>query len=251
VPSSSLLVRTAGSEPPADIGRRLEDARRARDEAEKALARQSAQFRAERQAADAGYDEVACQLGPREELLAYVRINLKAGAPRVDEAVERWRTAVVARPQGLRQSRTTLERDSRAAGAALRAIVWDPIAAGLHDVEALFLVPDGALHLVNFAALPSGADRYLDEGPPVINVGSSAGRDWVTARGRSLRSCARFRARTWFCPRSTDANCACAAWCDPTHRRQLSLAAWGWICPAGSNRPGASKCSANFASPIL
>ena len=39
----------------------------------------------------------------------------------------------------------------------LRRRVWEPIAARLGDLDRVFIVPDEALHLINFAALPSGA----------------------------------------------------------------------------------------------
>jgi CHAT domain-containing protein len=60
----------------------------------------------------------------------------------------------------------------------LRRRIWDPVEPLLGDVERLFIVPDGALHLVNLAALPVGETRYLiDRGPQLHYL--SAERDLV------------------------------------------------------------------------
>jgi CHAT domain-containing protein len=49
----------------------------------------------------------------------------------------------------------------RRVGKALRAKVWDPVARHLEGAETVFVVPDGALNLVSFAALPVGEDDFL------------------------------------------------------------------------------------------
>ena len=53
------------------------------------------------------------------------------------------------------------ERAYRQAGAALRARVWDPLAAHVTGATRILVVPDGALQAVAFALLPVGTDRYL------------------------------------------------------------------------------------------
>jgi CHAT domain-containing protein len=79
----------------------------------------------------------------------------------------------------------------RRAGAALRERTWDLLAAHFGAARRVYVVPDGPLHLVNFAALPTGDDRYLiDDERPIIYLGTE--RDLVdqpvgqTARGELL-----------------------------------------------------------------
>jgi hypothetical protein len=139
---------------------------------------------------------------------AYVAFALRgpAGAPRlvrlgsaatIDAAVGRWRASLVAAPRGMGGGRATRESENRSAGAALRAAIWDPIATALTpdggpvEITTLFVVPDGALAFVNFAALPAGKDRYLVESSPAIQF-LSAERDLLmdgaapSAPGRAL-----------------------------------------------------------------
>jgi CHAT domain-containing protein len=51
----------------------------------------------------------------------------------------------------------------QAAGAQLRRLVWDPLAADLGSAQTVFLVPDGSLHLVSFPSLPLTDGRFLVE----------------------------------------------------------------------------------------
>jgi CHAT domain-containing protein len=66
----------------------------------------------------------------------------------------------------------------RTVAAALREKIWDPIAPHLTGAQRVFIVPDGALHLVSFAALPTGQSSYLLETGPRIHY-LSAERDLV------------------------------------------------------------------------
>jgi CHAT domain-containing protein/Tfp pilus assembly protein PilF len=215
-----LLVRAAESDAPADIARRLDDARHARDRAEQALLAVSGRDRAGSAAAGAGFEEIVRALAPAQALVAYVRVNMKAGLPHVagtssyeappemeylafvqpgpgrapalvrlgsagviERAIGRWREAILARPQGLRSAPADRERESRAAGASLRALVWDPAAAALDPgTGTVFVVPDGALHLVGFAALPSSGNQYLVETAPLLTMLSSE-RDLLAGAG--------------------------------------------------------------------
>jgi CHAT domain-containing protein/Tfp pilus assembly protein PilF len=63
-------------------------------------------------------------------------------------------------------------------GEALREAVWDPIKRAIGDAELVLVVPDGALHLVSFVALPQ-AGRYLIEVGPRVHY-LSAERDLVS-----------------------------------------------------------------------
>ncbi len=68
------------------------------------------------------------------------------------------------------------------AGEALRRKVWDPLTPYLGDAAGVLVVPDGALQVVNFAALPIGEEKYLIENGPMIHYLSSE-RDLISAGG--------------------------------------------------------------------
>ncbi|MBD3236818.1 MAG: tetratricopeptide repeat protein, partial [Candidatus Eisenbacteria bacterium] len=80
-----------------------------------------------------------------------VTIDLGA-ADRIDALVANWRQEAAV--GALRQGRSAAEAlaDCRAAGARLRAAVWDPLCARLGDVERILVVPDGQLCLLSLAA---------------------------------------------------------------------------------------------------
>ncbi|MFC2172432.1 tetratricopeptide repeat protein [Acidobacteriota bacterium] len=120
-------------------------------------------------------DPTVVQLGTAsdmEELVSNWRREL------IQEETDRWRDPKVA------------ENDYRKTAAALRKMAWDPLAIQPSDVEQIFIVPDGIFHLVNFAALPWGKDRYLVEAGPSFHY-LSAERDIAavsvaTERGKDL-----------------------------------------------------------------
>jgi len=72
-------------------------------------------------------------------------------------------------------------------GGNLRRLVWDPLSRHLEDSEMVFLVPDGILNMVSFAALPMGKDQFLVEELPVIHY-LSAERDLVVREARGSGS---------------------------------------------------------------
>jgi CHAT domain-containing protein/Tfp pilus assembly protein PilF len=92
-------------------------------------------------------------------------------------------------PSGVRSAARRAERAYREAGEALRRAVWDPVAEHFGDARRIFVVPDGALHRVTLAALPSGRSGYLVESEPVVHY-LSAERDLVrgtpAGRGKQL-----------------------------------------------------------------
>ncbi len=93
----------------------------------------------------------------------------------IDDAVRRWRTAMVASQRG--------EAAVQKEGDGLRKLIWDPVLPCLGDAAMVFLVPDGALQLVNFAALPARDGGYLVEENRVLHY-LSVERDLVPAKGR-------------------------------------------------------------------
>lgn len=79
----------------------------------------------------------------------------------IDALTGRWREDVA-------RTGTDAERRCRASGALLRARVWDPIAGRIAGASRLVVVPDGALHMVDFAALPDARGGYLAERAPLL-----------------------------------------------------------------------------------
>lgn len=87
---------------------------------------------------------------------------------KVDERVRAWREAV----RGDLTDRVTHE---------LSASIWMPLARHLGGARRVLLVPDGSLHLVNFAALVDArGDFLLDAGPTFHVLGSE--RDLLVGR---------------------------------------------------------------------
>jgi CHAT domain-containing protein/tetratricopeptide (TPR) repeat protein len=113
---------------------------------------------------------------------------------RVDSLVADWRAAIAegVAPEG--PAAEQAESACRAAGEQLRRAVWDPLLPHLKGARTVFLVPEGALHLVAFAALPTGDGRYLLETGPLLHVLTTE-RDLVRP-GRFARPAAGWRPAT-------------------------------------------------------
>jgi CHAT domain-containing protein/tetratricopeptide (TPR) repeat protein len=191
----------------------LEQAARKRERIEEALAARSAEFRREESSRSAGWPEVSAALGPHEALIAFVRfmrwtrapagassmtraepayaafvlrgggagrpalIDL-GGAAAIDSCVAHWAREAWRRPSLL--TRADDERRVCAAGQQLRARAWDPLIGAIGDALAVRIVPDGALQLVSFAALPTSSGRFLVESGATIEL-LSAERDLANA----------------------------------------------------------------------
>lgn len=82
-------------------------------------------------------------------------------AAEIDRLIRNWRDEAGLGADIPGRSPAAAEDACRRAGAALRARIWDPVAARLGPARLVCLVPDGELNLVSFAALPVGPDRYL------------------------------------------------------------------------------------------
>ncbi len=82
-------------------------------------------------------------------------------AAEIDAAIAAWKQEVTL--GALRTDRPAGESLAayRAAGEALRAALWDPISGLVEDIDQLFVVPDGQIHLVNLATLPNAGTGYL------------------------------------------------------------------------------------------
>lgn len=92
----------------------------------------------------------------------------------VDSAIARWRQALAPRAgRGLGRRATSSGPDPatiRARGRELRRLLWDPVAPFLGDAPRVFVVPDGAIHLVNLSALPTDDGRYLVEDDRLVHL---------------------------------------------------------------------------------
>jgi CHAT domain-containing protein/tetratricopeptide (TPR) repeat protein len=197
---ANLLVAGPRGDAPAQYRAAVEKARAAAEQAERSLAGRSAAFERDRERSRLGLREVAAALPPGAALLAYaaagdsasrayVAFVLERGdsipvcvrigrADGVQAAVSRWLADVShdARAPGAQPG--AAESLSRASGLALRRKIWDPVAPRLRGATHVFVVPEGSVNLVNFAALPSGRDRYLVEEGFVLHQ-LSAERDLV------------------------------------------------------------------------
>ncbi len=196
---ASLQVQGPGPGGPAEYQEKLAKARARREAAERSLAEKSSAYRvlaAERQV---GLDSLLTTLPKATALVSYVvfdrisdppadsdqlkaplrtaptymafvfapgeavQARLLGGVTEIDLLVEAWRRSAGAAPAGLPASHTESERNARLAGERLRRRVWDPLQSYIRGAKQVFIVPDGALHLVNFSALPVGATQYLLE----------------------------------------------------------------------------------------
>ncbi len=115
----------------------------------------------------AASEPVAVPLGPAEE---------------IERLVAAWRVEAAAKPAAVKAPARDADERARRAGEALRRAVWDPLARHVGGAKQVFVVPDGALHLVNLATLPAPNGRYLVERGPVIQL-LSAERDLARPPG--------------------------------------------------------------------
>ncbi len=204
---ANLVVRGPVQQQPGQYLALVEEARRDKEAAERSLAERSARFRAELAQSEIGLDAIRATLPPQSALVSFVRYDrTTAGrlgsiasylalvarpesdpiavplgsAEDIDRLVAAWRQETVAGFLRFTRSPLTTASAHRLAGARLRQRIWDPVAVHMHGVSKVFVVPDGALHLVPLAALPTGSADYLLETGPTIHYMSSE-RDVVPA----------------------------------------------------------------------
>lgn len=215
---ANLAVRGPGPLSPAQYTDLMEAARRKSELAEQALAERSAEFKVEQTRAQLGLDDVRASLPSDSALVSFVRYNrtlfTRRGTSRtgdpivssrnivsyvalvtrshqppvvvplgaaetIESRVSRWR-ADIAAEAGITPGETSdgSNRSSRDSGSALRQLIWDRLVPHLGDASRVFVVPDGVLNLVPFAALPVGQRSYLLERGPLLHY-LSAERDLV------------------------------------------------------------------------
>jgi CHAT domain-containing protein/tetratricopeptide (TPR) repeat protein len=209
-----------------DYQNQLSKARTEKEQAERALARASATYRETFEQSRAGLIEIKSSLPPGFALLSFARyIHYEPPSKEVEtenglahgpvqlpyylafvlRAQDRNPTVV---PLGKAEEIEPLifdwgqeaargtripgrsEKESvaayRAAGEALRRKLWDPIVPHLGDARSVLLIPDGALHTINFAALPVGSKEYLIEKGPLLHY-LSAERDLISSRDSTVK----------------------------------------------------------------
>jgi CHAT domain-containing protein/Tfp pilus assembly protein PilF len=189
--AAKLVLQGSGKLSPAEYGRKVDQSRAELAHAEEALALKSVEFRHELGQRRAGLEEVRAALPASSALVAFRRYRGAAdsylafvlpapgrevvavplgAAPHIDGLVSKWRDEIARERDSFGRNAKANEASYRAAATALRAAVWDPVAKRIAAASRVFIVPDGALQLVNFAALPAGGSQYLAEAGPLLHV---------------------------------------------------------------------------------
>jgi CHAT domain-containing protein len=206
-----LAVQGKGSLTQIAYDSQMEAARLQVQKAAQSIAVRNASFRETLEREQAGFSQVSAALPAGSALIAYVRYSrsdfsrpgdhatpsyaafcLRAGdstpamvnlgpAARIEEAVRTWRGEIERERKAAGHSQARNEASYRAAADSLRKLVWDPAGARLAHAGRVFIVPDGALQYVNFAALPTADGRYLVESGPLLHL-LSAERDLAGER---------------------------------------------------------------------
>lgn len=186
---------------------RLQEALEGRDAVERKLAAASVQYRRRAAGKSAGLKEVAAALPEDTVLVSFVRFGhvspgsiedtdeyaaflLTKGVPalvslgaalEIESAVDGVRSKLAAEAAAPGMAMKRNEAAYRVSAEKLRKLIWDPIDRHVTGAKRIFIVPDGALHMINFAALPeAGTDsRYLVERGMLFHY-LSAERDLVT-----------------------------------------------------------------------
>ena len=215
---ATLVFRGTGDLPPDTYRKLLDDTRVRKEKAERMLAEKSVAFRQDQARAQFGLDEIAAALPEGAALIAFVRYArqdlqkrgsskgapepvpsyaafvLRAGkhkpefvrlgtAHEIENLLAAWRSDISRQAEATNISAKTAEDAYRRTGAALRRRIWDPLLPALGDAREVFVVPDGALHLVSLPSLPVGSSQYLVETRPLIHYLSTE-RDLVPAQSR-------------------------------------------------------------------
>jgi CHAT domain-containing protein/Tfp pilus assembly protein PilF len=214
---AAAVVRGIRDDPPERYRRLLDQARSEKDRAERDLAQKSAQFREDQSLSRVGLSDLAAALPAKTALVGFVRYRRQdveraetnttsdgnaqpsylafvfragdrmpsvvplGGAARVDRLIVQWRQQLDQEAMAAGRAPGRGEATYRRVAGELRQQIWDPLLAHLSNATRVFVVADGALHLVSFAALPTGASEYLVETGPLIHY-LSAERDLMTAQ---------------------------------------------------------------------
>jgi CHAT domain-containing protein len=195
---ANLLVAGPRGDSPPGYRSQVDRARDEMEMMERTWASQSAPFRREQRRDRIDLSQVARSIPERAALVAYAVAGDSATrgyvafilrppsrpvavplgrATVVDEEVARW-LADMSREAAHTKLGAPATSGSRVSGASLRRVLWDPLVPYVKDAPRVFFVPEGAIHLVNLAALPVGHDGYLVESGAVFHY-LTAERDLV------------------------------------------------------------------------
>jgi CHAT domain-containing protein/tetratricopeptide (TPR) repeat protein len=211
---ATLMLRSIQGEEAVPISS-LDAARQQKEDAEQALVERSGAAREEAERAQAGLEDVRRAMPSGSALISFIRydrtsfangptgrtvtttpsyialvtradtVDVKViplgTATSIERLVNAWRAEAGGRAIAVGVEPREAERMYRAAGISLRRRVWDPLVESLEGASRIFIVPDGALNLVSFAALPVGT-RYLLESGLTIHYLSTE-RDLVRTAG--------------------------------------------------------------------
>jgi len=224
---ANLVIRGPGARSAQSYGEMLEAARKDRERAELVLAARSEEYRDRLEWSHAGLGDVAAALPVDSALVSFVRygrfdfttevgdkppamktptpsyaafvLSSARAAPElvplgsaaaIDALVVRWRETTAREALAAGRASKAGEASYRKVAEELRRAVWDPVARHLGAAQHVFIVPDGALNLVTFAALPVGGTGYLVEGGPTLHYLPAErdllGPDKVNSRGGLL-----------------------------------------------------------------
>ena len=205
---ANLMVRSLREAVPGAV---LDEARRQKEDAERALAERSGEARTELRRASTSLDDIRRALPTNAALVSFARYErtivpatgqalqppvpsyaafvIRSGttgvtlvqlgaADAIDAKVRAWRDEASGRSLAAGAFPARAEKQYRDAADSLRQAVWDPIATQVGDAAMIFIVPDGLLNIVNFSALPDRDGRYLVERDAVIHYLSTE-RDLV------------------------------------------------------------------------
>lgn len=209
---ANLMARGPGSSGAERYRVLLEQAQQERETAERALAVRSVPFRMSLARERLGVEQVkkaipagavmisyslqgaqahrvagVAPIGPSAALpeLYFAIVARSAGpvqvidlgeARSIDSLVGLWAAGTSVAPRSGRNAEMLL------AGTEVRRRIWDPVAPLVQGASQVFIVPDGSLLRVPFAALPGDAGGYLVESGPVLHY-LTAERDLVPDPG--------------------------------------------------------------------
>ena len=202
------IVRGIGDSDAEEYKAQAEEYRKDKEQAERALAAVSSEFAEEQARGRMGIDDVAANLPDSAAVvsyvvydrrargesgddpeLAYMALVLRSGksdisvvplgpAEEIEPLVSEWKKEAAGGASNIRRTPEESVSVYFEVGERLRGRIWDPVAERLEGADRVFIVPDGALNLVSFAALPAAKGRYLVEKGPLLHY-LSAERDLV------------------------------------------------------------------------
>lgn len=195
---AKLTVRGPGTGGNAVFRQELDSARIGLRQAELSLAARTETLRDTMVSTQSGLQQVSESLPPGSALVAFVRYDYVELATRpgeppppvgksspeymafvlpaarampqafrlgdatvVDAMVARWRAAIASEAQSAGRASSAGESSYRRVAEQLRRSVWDRLVPAIGDAAEVFIVPDGTLNLVSFAALPAADGGYL------------------------------------------------------------------------------------------